>query len=44
MALLMDDAPLGKTLVFRWTRKCPKTGKIIRAKHRPFPMWVDVEY
>lgn len=31
----------GKRLIFRWTRKDPKTGQIVRARKRPFPMWVD---
>lgn len=30
-----------KRLIFRWWYRHPKTGRIIRAKHRPFPMWID---
>lgn len=43
MNMITDETTLGKILIFRWTRMCPKTGKIIRAKHRPFPIWVDAE-
>ncbi|QQF76668.1 hypothetical protein [Histophilus somni] len=25
-------------IIFRWTREDPKTGAIIRAKHRPMPI------
>jgi len=32
----------GKRLIFRWTRRNPKTGKIERPKGgRPFPIWID---
>ncbi|WP_272881586.1 hypothetical protein [Fundidesulfovibrio soli] len=31
----------GKRLIFRWTRIDKRTGKVIRAHRRPFPMWVD---
>lgn len=33
--------PPGKVLIFRWTRTDERTGQIIRAHGRPFPMWVD---
>jgi hypothetical protein len=25
-------------IIYRWTRKCRHTGKIIRAKNKPFPI------
>jgi len=31
----------GKVLIFRWTRTDERTGQIIRAHGRPFPMGVD---
>lgn len=36
------DIPPGKKLIFSWTRIDSKTGKVIRAKRRPFPMIVDI--
>jgi hypothetical protein len=30
----------GYHLIFRWTYRHPRTGKIIRATIRPFPIWV----
>ena len=35
-----DHKDDGYDVIFRWTRKCPKTGRIIRAKGRPFPIKV----
>ncbi len=29
-------------IIFRWTRKCPRTGKIIRARNRPFPIKIYI--
>ncbi|MBZ4419053.1 hypothetical protein [Myxococcus sp. RHSTA-1-4] len=33
--------PPGKVLIFRWSKVDERTGKVIRARRRPFPMWVD---
>jgi len=36
-----DNQQHGKRLIFRWWYRHPVTGEIIRARKRPFPMWVD---
>ncbi len=33
--------PPGKRLIFRWSRIDPRTGQVIYAHGRPFPIWVD---
>lgn len=32
---------MSQRLIFRWSYKHPKTGKVVRAKRRPFPMLID---
>jgi len=34
-----NEGRAGYKLIFRWTKKCPQTGRIIRGR-RPMPMWV----
>jgi hypothetical protein len=36
------EIPPGKQLIFRWSKVDPKTGKVIRARRRPFPILIDL--